>query len=103
MLYDDVVGQAAAVAALQAAARSPVHAYLFEGPPGTGKRTAARSFAAALLCPEGGCGACDVCARVRAGVHPDLVVYEREGARMAIDDARELARLAARSPAEGER
>jgi DNA polymerase-3 subunit delta' len=102
-LYDDVVGQSAAVAALQAAARSPVHAYLFVGPPGTGKRTAARSFAAALLCPEGGCGVCEVCTRVRAGVHPDVVVHEREGARMSIDDARELARLAARSPMEGER
>jgi DNA polymerase III subunit delta' len=102
-LYDDVVGQEAAIAALVAAARSPVHAYLFEGPPGTGKRTAARSFAAALLCAEGGCGVCEVCTRVRAGVHPDVVVYQREGARMAIDDARELARLAARSPAEGAR
>ena len=102
-LYDDVVGQDAAVAALQAAARSPVHAYLFLGPPGTGKRTAVRSFAAALLCADGGCGTCEVCTRVRHGVHPDVVVHEREGARMAIDDARELARLAARSPAEGGR
>ena len=103
MVLYEVVGQEPAVAALTAAARAPVHAYLFVGPPGTGKRTAARSFAAALLCGEGGCGACADCTRAVAGVHPDLVVYERQGARMAVDDARELARLAARSPVEGAR
>lgn len=102
-LYDDVVGQQAAVAALRAAAVAPVHAYLFVGPAGTGKRTAARSFAAALLCPRGGCGSCDVCGRARRGTHPDVVVYEREGARMSVDDARELTRLATRSPVEGGR
>ena len=44
------------MARLLAAARRPVHAYLFHGPPGWGKRAAARGLAAALLCPDGGCG-----------------------------------------------
>ena len=101
----DVVGQDAASAQLRAAAVAPVHAYLFVGPAGVGKRTAARSFAAALLCPEavGGCGVCEVCRRVLEGVHPDVLVFEREGARMSVGDAREITRLAMRSATEGAR
>jgi DNA polymerase III subunit delta' len=73
------------------------------GPAGTGKRAAAWSFAASLLCPNGGDGTCDVCRRVLAGVHPDVVVIEREGPFITIGTAREIARAAARSPVEGER
>lgn len=102
-LYADVVEQQAAVAALRAAARQPVHAYLLVGPAGTGKRAAAWSFAASLLCPNGGDGTCDVCRRVLAGVHPDVVVIEREGPFITIGTAREIARAAARSPVEGRR
>lgn len=102
----DVVGQDAAVAQLRAAAAAPVHAYLFVGPAGVGKRTAARAFAGAVLCPVErgvGCGVCEVCRRVAEGVHPDVLVYEREGARMSVGDAREITRLAMRSPIEGAR
>jgi DNA polymerase-3 subunit delta' len=102
-VFDDVVGQERAVANLRAAAAAPVHAYLLVGPPGSGKRTAAIAFAAALLCPEGGCGICSVCRRARAEVHPDLVVVERSGAFISIDQAREVRRLAMRSPNEGAR
>jgi DNA polymerase-3 subunit delta' len=102
-LYAGVVGQDRAVEQLRAAARSPVHAYLLVGPPGTGKLTAARAFAASLLCPNGGDGTCDVCRRVLGGVHPDVVVAEREGAALSVNHAREIVRLAARSPVEGDR
>jgi DNA polymerase-3 subunit delta' len=102
-LYEAVVGQERAVAQLRSAAEKPVHAYLFVGPPGTGKRTAARAFAAALLCPNGGDGTCDVCARVLHDAHPDVVVVEREGAAISVNAAREIVRLAARSPVEGDR
>lgn len=102
-LYGDVLGQERAVAQLVAAAASPVHAYLLVGPPGTGKRAAARAFAAALLCPDGGCGACDVCARVLAGVHPDVIVRERAGPFISVGEAREIGRLASLSPVEGRR
>jgi DNA polymerase III subunit delta' len=98
-LYDAVIGQEEAVAQLRAAAASPVHAYLLVGPPGTGKRAAALSFAASLLCPDG--GACEE--RVLGGTHPDLVVRERAGPFITVDDAREIARLAWRSPMEGQR
>ncbi|MDA8063487.1 MAG: DNA polymerase III subunit delta' [Actinomycetota bacterium] len=102
-LFDRVPGQAGAIAALRAASARPVHAYLFVGPPGTGKRRAATAFAAALLCPDGGDATCDSCRRVLAGVHPDLVVVEREGASISVDSARAVSRLAARSPVEGRR
>ena len=102
-VFDRLVGQAATVAQLRAAARSPVHAYLFVGPPGGGKRPAARAFAAALLCPRGGCGEFDVCRRVLADVHPDGVVVEREGASISVPQAQEIRRLAVRTPNEGHR
>jgi DNA polymerase-3 subunit delta' len=102
-LYSDVVGEDAAVAALRSAAVRPVHAYLLVGPPGTGKRAAATSFAASLLCPNGGDGTCETCRRVLAGVHPDVAVVEREGPFINIDAARGISRAASRSPVEGDR
>ena len=53
-LFREVIGQDRAVAQLRAAAAAdPVHAYLFVGPSGSGKRAAAHAFAAALLAPPG--------------------------------------------------
>jgi DNA polymerase III subunit delta' len=102
-LYGDVIGEDAAVAALRSAAKRPVHAYLLVGPPGTGKRAAARSFAASLLCPNGGDGTCEVCRRVLAGIHPDVAMVEREGPFINIEAARGITRAAARSPVESDR
>jgi DNA polymerase-3 subunit delta' len=102
-VFDRLVGQPAAVAQLRAAVRAPVHAYLLAGPPGGGKRPAARAFAAAVLCPQGGCGECDVCVRVLGGIHPDAVEVEREGAYISVAQAREIQRLALRTPNEGHR
>ena len=103
-LFDGIVGQEQAVAALAAAAARPVHAYLLVGPPGAGKSAAATSFAAALLCPNSPAdGTCDTCRRVLAGVHPDLIHVEREGAFISIDSARAVTTLAATSPVEGDR
>lgn len=59
----------------------PAHAYLFHGPPGVGKRSAARAFAGALLG--------DV-RRVEAGTHPDLTIIEPLGEMIRIDRIREL-------------
>jgi DNA polymerase-3 subunit delta' len=102
-LFDGVIGQERAVSALRAAFRQPVHAYLFVGRPGAGSRAAARGFAAALVCPEGGCGVCDACRRTLAGTHPDVVTVERTGAAIDVDDARRLGRLALRRPLEADR
>jgi DNA polymerase-3 subunit delta' len=97
-LFAEVVGQPAAVALLRSAARHPVHAYLFRGPPGSGIPAAARAFSAALLCPEGGCGECASCLQALAGSHPDVTVVERTGASLGVADARRLVGLAQRKP-----
>lgn len=101
--FGKVIGQEYAVAQLRAAATSPVHAYLLVGPPGSGKRAAAEGFACALLCPDGGCGACLVCRRVAHGTHSDVIRVERVGASMDVKQAAEVARLASLSPTEGTR
>jgi DNA polymerase III subunit delta' len=80
-----------------------VHAYLLVGAPGLGQRPLVRGFAAALLCPHGGCGRCDACRRALSGVHPDLMEVERAGAFVSVDDARAVVRLAQRRPLEGHR
>ena len=102
-LYASVVGQERATAALRAAAANPTHAYLFVGPPGTGRLTAAHAFAASLLCPDQGCGSCSACTRAAAGKHPDVTVFEREGKFISVDDAREISTRASLSPMEGSR
>ena len=53
-LFAAVVGQAAAVTSLRAAARHPVHAYLLTGPPGSGVRPAALAFGAVFAARTGG-------------------------------------------------
>ncbi len=97
-LFDGVVGQEDAVAALRAAARKPVHAYLFLGPSGNGGLTAAHGFAAALLCPDGGCGECATCRAALAGTDPDLHVVRRSGASVSKEMIRQVVQLAHRRP-----
>jgi DNA polymerase-3 subunit delta' len=101
-LYTGIPAAPAAIAALRAAAVRPVHAYLLVGPAGAGTKAAAVAFAASVLDP-GGDTTTDPAARVLSGVHPDVIVVEREGAAISIDTAREVARLSARSPVEGAR
>jgi DNA polymerase-3 subunit delta' len=75
------------------------HAYLFHGPPGVGKETAARRFGAALV--AGG----EELAEDRAlrGIHPDLTMVEPEGRFTTIGQVREVVRLATSRPFEGAR
>ena len=95
-------GQERAVAHLRAAVRSPVHAYLLVGPPGTGKRVGRPGLRRRPAVPTRGDAASATCAaRALAEVHPDLVVVEREGAFLSIERAREIRRLAMRTPDRG--
>ena len=80
------------------------HAYLFHGPPGTGKTEAARAFAAALIA-EGAHDPEDAKRRVLAGVHPDLTWVEPRGAHeVLVEDVRtQIVRQAALRPFESDR
>ncbi len=97
-----LVGQERVTATLRAAVGLPGDAYLFAGPPGTGKEEAARVFAAAVLCPDQ-CGSCAVCGRVLRGIHPDVVILEPEGYTYPIEAIREAVAQAALTPMEGAR
>jgi DNA polymerase-3 subunit delta' len=102
-LYSAVPGQERVVEQLRRSAAHPVHAYLFVGPPGSGKHEAALGFAASLLCPAGGDGTCRVCRQVLAGTHVDVAVVERLGPFISVDQAHEITRMASRTPTEGRR
>jgi DNA polymerase-3 subunit delta' len=103
-VWTNVVGQPAAVAELAAAAADPsamTHAWLFTGPPGSGRSVAARAFAAALQCPFHGCGECTACRTALHGTHADVREVVPEGLSIGVDEMRALVQLAARHPATG--
>jgi DNA polymerase-3 subunit delta' len=88
-VLDRVPGQEAAMAFLTGAAERPHHAYVLAGPEGSGKSLAARAFAAALLCPTGGCGECRSCRLALQDHHPNEFVVEPEGRDIHVDTVRE--------------
>ncbi|MBN1091410.1 DNA polymerase III subunit delta' [Blastococcus sp. TML/M2B] len=103
-VWAKVIGQPAVVAELRAAIDDPTamtHAWLFTGPPGSGRSVAARAFAAALQCPDGGDGTCHACRTVLAGTHADVTVIVPDGLSIGVNEARELVRVAGRSPSQG--
>lgn len=115
MRLEELIGQEQAVTVLQraiATARVP-HAYLFEGPDGVGKRTAAVGLAMALNCeaPTGraetraetgaACGVCESCRRIDQGLHPDVVTFAADGTQIVMEQAQEIVALGQRRPHEG--
>ncbi|MFE4617539.1 DNA polymerase III subunit delta' [Streptomyces sp. NPDC056747] len=127
-VWDDLVGQTRVEEQLAAAARDadalvtahaagePVpaaskmtHAWLFTGPPGSGRATAARAFAAALQCvsPDRamggipGCGFCDGCHTTLVGTHADVEIVRTDLLSIGVKETRELVRRAQLSPAGG--
>ncbi|MDR1386176.1 MAG: DNA polymerase III subunit delta' [Propionibacteriaceae bacterium] len=106
-LWDDLVGQAQAVAelrqAVSGAAHAMTHAWLITGPPGSGRSNAARAFAAALQCPDGGCGACQTCRTCLSGAHPDVTLMRTEQLSIGVDEVRRLVRRASMAPTLGSR
>ena len=102
-VFDRLTGQRDVVATLRAAAAGEgmTHAWLFTGPPGSGRSIAARAFASALLCPSGGCGECASCHQAGAGTHPNLMVVQPAGLSISVDEARKVVRRAAMSATGG--
>jgi DNA polymerase-3 subunit delta' len=112
-VYDDLVGQWPVIEQLEAAARAAAgvlagaggagmtHAWLFTGPPGSGRSVAARAFAAALLCPDRGCGHCTSCHQVLSGSHADIEVVRPVGLSYGVRETRELVLRSASSPTGG--
>jgi DNA polymerase III subunit delta' len=109
-VWDALVGQKRAIAELSRAAEAAAknlrgeqaagmtHAWLFTGPPGSGRSVAALAFAAALQCPRGGCGECEVCLSVRRGTYLDVQLVTTEKLSIGVDEVRELVRRATLSP-----
>jgi DNA polymerase-3 subunit delta' len=113
-VWDDLVGQEPVLAQLRAAADDAraalagegggmTHAWLFTGPPGSGRSVAARAFAAALQCREQppGCGHCADCHTVLQGTHADIEVIRPSGLSYSVRETRELVLRAATSPTGG--
>ena len=102
-VWSTLVGQRHAVATLQRAVQGHgmTHAWLFTGPPGSGRSNAAIAFAAALQCERGtGCGECHACRTALGGSHPDVSVTRSETSVHYIDHMRELVRRAGLHPVE---
>ncbi len=67
-------------------------AWLFTGPPGSGRSVTARAFAAALECtgPTPGCGQCQGCQSVMSGSHPDVEAISTQGVTITVDQTRSM-------------
>ena len=103
-VWADVIGQESAVETLQRAVADPAamtHAWLFTGPPGSGRSVAARAFAAALECPDGGCGDCRECRTAMDGTHADVTVLATEGLSIRVEQARDLVAAGGARPSVG--
>lgn len=122
-VWDELVGQDAAVAVLADAAkgarailsgdaddpsvveeqRAMTHAWLLTGPPGSGRSVAARAFAAALQCtgPVPGCGECPGCRTTMSRSNGDVRFVATETSIISIDVARSLVLEAQTAPSQG--
>jgi DNA polymerase-3 subunit delta' len=80
------------------------HAWLFTGPPGSGRSVAALCFAAALECTASGppgCGECPACHTVMAGTHGDVRRVVPEGLTIGVGEMRAIVQIASRRPSTG--
>jgi DNA polymerase-3 subunit delta' len=97
-VFESLVGQDQAVQSMRQHVRNPVHAYFFTGPVGSSLHDAVLAFAAALQCPNQGCGVCETCRLVLEGKDTDVYFAERAGISWRVDDLREADRVSRRRP-----
>ncbi len=104
-VWDDLVGQRQVVEALARAAggHGMSQAFLFTGPPGSGRSNAAVAFAAALQCDGSqpgapGCGECHECRTVLAGSHADVAMIRTQKLSIGVGEVRDLVRRSALAP-----
>lgn len=109
-VFDDLVGQEDAVAILQGASlaarngdatQEMTHAWIFTGPPGSGRSSAAIAFAQSLVCPQGGCATCNECRSAKTHAHPDVEIMTTEGLSIKIEEVRELLTRTSWAPSMG--
>lgn len=106
MSLSDIVGHKRCVGILKRALATGrlAHAYLFVGPDGVGKRTVAWEMAKAIQCEtqgEDACEGCRACGKVRAAVHPDVVMVEPDGRQILVGQIRALQQQMMYRPLEG--
>lgn len=81
------------------------HAYLFDGPAGSGKLDLARLIAMTIFCnnKEQGipCGKCDNCNRIVSDQHPDVIIISPEGQTIKVEQVRLLKQEFSKSGVEG--
>ena len=107
-VFSSLVDQSEVVIVLQEAVKSAhnkgdqtqgmTHAWLFTGPPGSGRSNAAITFAAALVCKNGGCSNCVDCMATITNSHADVELIKTEGLSIKIDEIRELISRASWAP-----
>ena len=109
-VFDELIGQSHIVQTLTAAVKAAAfgeesqemtHAWIFTGPPGSGRSSAAIAFAQALVCKDSGCNACNDCTTAKSGAHPDVEILRSEGLSIKIDEVRELLTRTAWAPSIG--
>ncbi len=109
-VFDDLVGQEHIIDILQGAvaasrtgeeSQEMTHAWVFTGPPGSGRSSAAVAFAQGLICPNNGCGNCSDCNAAKTGGHPDVEIIRTEGLSIKVEEVRELLTRVAWAPSMG--